>query len=125
MISSATVQSATVLMNRRMNAERDVMTFVPVCSRVTGMHCIIPKEGLRRKRRPWAIMEETADLGGYHRLGERESQRAVRHFPRLMGVKGGLPATGLRSWPGHLYEDRPWPTYVIAREVRQPKIALW
>jgi hypothetical protein len=37
MISSATVQSATVLANRKMKAERDVMTFVPVCSKVMGM----------------------------------------------------------------------------------------
>jgi hypothetical protein len=38
MISRAIVQSAIVLMNRRMNTERDVITFGPVCSRVTGMH---------------------------------------------------------------------------------------
>src|SRR6266498_5096795 len=38
MISSAIVQSAIVLMNRRMKAERDVRMFVPVCSSVTGMH---------------------------------------------------------------------------------------
>jgi len=43
MISSAIVQSATVLMNRRTNAERDVVTFVPVCSRVTGMHLHHPQ----------------------------------------------------------------------------------
>ena len=47
MISSATVQSATVLMNRRINAERDVMTFVPVCSRITGMHLHHP-QGTKR-----------------------------------------------------------------------------
>src|SRR6266516_8111056 len=38
MISSATVQSAIVLTNRRMKTERDVITFVPVCSSVAGMH---------------------------------------------------------------------------------------
>jgi hypothetical protein len=27
-----------VLINRRMKAERDVITLVPVCSRLTGMH---------------------------------------------------------------------------------------
>jgi hypothetical protein len=37
MISSAIVQSAIVLANRKMKAERDVMTFVPLCSKVTGM----------------------------------------------------------------------------------------
>ncbi len=37
MISRATVQSATVLMNRRMNAERGVSRFGPVCSNVAGM----------------------------------------------------------------------------------------
>src|SRR6266571_5091855 len=38
MISSATVQSAIVLMNRRMKVERGVITFVPVCSNVEDMH---------------------------------------------------------------------------------------
>jgi hypothetical protein len=38
MISRAIVQSAIVLMNRRIKAEREVITFVPVCSRVAGMH---------------------------------------------------------------------------------------
>ena len=38
MISSAIVQSAIVLMNRRMKTERDVITFVPVCSASLGMH---------------------------------------------------------------------------------------
>jgi hypothetical protein len=37
MISSAIVQSAIVLMNRKMKAERDVMMFIPVCSRMMGM----------------------------------------------------------------------------------------
>jgi hypothetical protein len=39
MISKATVHKATVLMNRRMNAERGPAAagFVPVCSNVTGM----------------------------------------------------------------------------------------
>src|SRR2546421_739526 len=51
MISRAIVQSAIVLINRRMKAERDVTMFVPVCSSVAGMHCIISKERIRRKRR--------------------------------------------------------------------------
>jgi len=38
MISSATVHSAIVLMNRRMKVERGVITFVPVCSSVEDMH---------------------------------------------------------------------------------------
>src|SRR5215813_1410662 len=37
MISRAIVQSAIVLMNRRMKAERGEITFVPVCSSVAGM----------------------------------------------------------------------------------------
>jgi len=37
MISRAIDQSATVLINRRMKTERDVIMLVPVCSRVTGM----------------------------------------------------------------------------------------
>src|SRR5215471_7762261 len=37
MISKATVYKATVLMNRRMNAERGVTKFGPVCSSVAGM----------------------------------------------------------------------------------------
>src|SRR5438034_11594859 len=44
MISKATVQRATVLMNRRMNTERGVSTFGPVCSNVAGISCIISKE---------------------------------------------------------------------------------
>jgi len=38
MISSATVHSAIVLMNRRMKVDRGVITFVPVCSSVEDMH---------------------------------------------------------------------------------------
>src|SRR5690349_2301937 len=37
MISKATLHKATVLMNRRMNTERRVTTFGPVCSSVAGM----------------------------------------------------------------------------------------
>lgn len=37
MISNATVQSAIVLINRRMNAERAVIRFEPVCSKVADM----------------------------------------------------------------------------------------
>jgi hypothetical protein len=37
MIRRATVHKATVLMNRRMNAERGVTTFGPVCSSVAGI----------------------------------------------------------------------------------------
>src|SRR5258705_13985960 len=52
MISRAIVQSAIVLMNRRMKAERRpaAVGFVPVCSSVAGMPCIISKEGVLRKR---------------------------------------------------------------------------
>ena len=60
MISSATVQSAIVLTNRRMKTERDVITFVPVCSSVTGMH-LHHLEG-RRAAQEWSVrFEETAD----------------------------------------------------------------
>src|SRR5437870_2489385 len=38
MISSAIVQSAIVLMNRRMKTDRRVIRFVSVCSSVAGMH---------------------------------------------------------------------------------------
>src|SRR6266481_84413 len=37
MISKATDHKATVLMNRRMNTERGVTNFGPVCSKVAGM----------------------------------------------------------------------------------------
>src|SRR5436309_14631933 len=49
MMSSAIVQSAIVLMNRRIKAERDPATagFVPVCSRVTGMHLHHPQGTIR------------------------------------------------------------------------------
>src|SRR5258708_39115505 len=52
MISRAIVQSAIVLMNRRMKTERRpaAVGFVPVCSSVAGMPCIISKEGALRKR---------------------------------------------------------------------------
>jgi hypothetical protein len=52
MISRAIVQSAIVLMNRRMKAERRpaAVGFVPVCSSVAGMPCIMSKEGALRKR---------------------------------------------------------------------------
>jgi hypothetical protein len=50
MISKATLHKATVLMNRRMNTERRVTTFGPVCSSVAGMSCIISEEGALRKR---------------------------------------------------------------------------
>jgi len=43
MISSATVQSAIVLTNRRMKAERTVKAFVPVCSSVAGMRLHHPE----------------------------------------------------------------------------------
>src|SRR5438094_10547788 len=49
MISRAIVQSAIVLMNRRMKAERELRMFVPVCSSVAGMPCIISEEGALRK----------------------------------------------------------------------------
>ena len=52
MISRAIVQSAIVLMNRRMKAERRpaAVGFAPVCSRIAGMPSIISKEGALRKR---------------------------------------------------------------------------
>src|SRR5437867_10446120 len=60
MISSATVQSAIVLMNRRMKAERGVITFVPVCSSVEDMHS--HHLGGTRAAQEWSVrFEETAD----------------------------------------------------------------
>src|SRR5215831_529776 len=46
MISNATVHKPTVLMNRRMNAERGVTTFGPVCSSVAGMALHHPQSTL-------------------------------------------------------------------------------
>jgi hypothetical protein len=45
MISNATVHKPTVLMNRRMKAERGVTTFGPVCSSVAGMALHHPESG--------------------------------------------------------------------------------
>src|SRR5512132_3725972 len=62
MISKATDHKATVLMNRRMNTERRVATFGPVCSSVAGMSCIIPKEGTVCKRGAHSDSDECATL---------------------------------------------------------------
>ncbi len=61
MISSATVQSASVLMNRRMKVDRGLATagFVPVCSSVEDMH--LHHLGGKRAAQEWsACFEETA-----------------------------------------------------------------
>jgi hypothetical protein len=70
MISRAIVQSAIVLMNRRMKAERRpaAVGFVPVCSSVAGMPCIISKEGALRKRERF---EESADAPSARRAAVR------------------------------------------------------
>src|SRR4029453_12617049 len=62
MISKAVVHKATVLMNRRMNTERRVTTFGPVCSSVAGMSCIISEEGALRKRGAHPCCNEGATL---------------------------------------------------------------
>jgi hypothetical protein len=62
MISKATDHKATVLMNRRMNTERRVTTFGPVCSSVAGMSCIISEEGALRKRGAYPCCDECATL---------------------------------------------------------------
>ena len=54
MISRATVHSTIVLMNRRMNAERGVSSFGPVCSNVAGM-LLHHLEGTR------AVQDEAVD----------------------------------------------------------------
>src|SRR4029077_9082829 len=61
MISSATVQSAIVLMNRRMKVERGPATagFVPVCSSVEDMH-LHHLGGTRAAQEGSARFEETA-----------------------------------------------------------------
>src|ERR1041385_8507310 len=56
MISNATVHKATVLMNRRMNAERGVSTFGPVCSSVAGMALHHP-EGMHAMQEATAWLE--------------------------------------------------------------------
>jgi hypothetical protein len=62
MISSATVQSAIVLMNRRMKVERGPATagFVPVCSSVEDMY-LHHLGGTRAAQEGSARFEETAD----------------------------------------------------------------
>ena len=60
MISNAVVHKATVLMNRRMNTERRVTTFGPVCSSVAGMSCIISEEGALRKKGEHLCRDECA-----------------------------------------------------------------
>src|SRR5437868_13390232 len=62
MISKATLQRATVLINRRMNAERGVTTFGPVCSNVAGISCIISKERVLCKRVAHQCGDECATL---------------------------------------------------------------
>jgi hypothetical protein len=56
MISKATVHKATVLMNRRMNTERRVTTFGPVCSSVAGMapHHLEGRHGVQERAHPLA-----------------------------------------------------------------------
>src|SRR6266508_1046456 len=61
MISKATVHKATVLMNRRMNTERRVTTFGPVCSSVAGMASIIPKERALCKKGAHLCRDEMRD----------------------------------------------------------------
>ena len=60
MISRAIVQSAIVLMNRRMKVERGVITFpsrfAPALKTCT---CIISEERIRRKRRRAAYQRNT------------------------------------------------------------------
>ena len=68
MISSATVQSAIVLTNRKMKAERGVITFVPVCSKVTGMRVHHLEGRLAAQERSAVRIEEDADYAGGHLL---------------------------------------------------------
>src|SRR4029077_14284426 len=72
MISSATVQSAIVLMNRRMKVERGPATagFVPVCSSVEDMY-LHHLGGTRAAQEGSARFEEAADppTARFHREG--------------------------------------------------------
>ena len=61
MISKATDHKATVLLDRRMNTERRVTTFGPVCSSIAGMSCIISEEGALRKRGAHLCRDEMRD----------------------------------------------------------------
>src|SRR4029077_18358106 len=79
MISRAIVQSAIVLMNRRMKTEREVRTFVPVCSSVVGMHCIISKEGALRKPERALRRKRGCDFStvlGYTDITQQRPKRA-------------------------------------------------
>jgi len=76
MISSAIVQSAIVLRNRRIKAERDVMTFVPVCSSVAGMH-LHHLEGRRAAQAGSAPFEERPRSAYARGGGTRRPRHAV------------------------------------------------
>ena len=71
MINRATVQSTIVLMNRRMNTERGVSSFGPVCSNVAGMSCIISKEGALCKKGAHLCRDEIPDTLGMLSSGHR------------------------------------------------------
>src|SRR5882724_4615621 len=80
MISSATVQSAIVLMNRRMNAERDVTTFVPGCSRLTGMDLHHP-QGMNRAQAQMSRVSayaQSSTVTGYTGIADGEEDWGSR-----------------------------------------------
>jgi len=79
MITRAIVQSAIVLMNRRMKAEREVRMFVPVCSSVAGMLCIISKDEARRKENAASAVTFMLVLArGPRTPNETKSRHAVK-----------------------------------------------
>ena len=76
MISRATVHSTIVLMNRRMNAERGVSSFGPVCSNVAGMR-LHDHEGRH------AVQDEAVDSEPIGRIPLR-ALRSGREFARVL-----------------------------------------
>src|SRR6266478_4178994 len=90
MISSATVQSAIVLMNRRMNAERDVTTFVPGCSRLTGMDLHHP-QGMNRAQAQMSRVSayaQSSTVTGYTGIADGK-KTGVRAAPPSASVSTG------------------------------------
>jgi hypothetical protein len=103
MISRAIVQSAIVLMNRRMKAERGVITFVPVCSKVAGMRCIIPEDYAPCKENATArqgmahhlVLRSHAGRSHVHKLWReitRENAEATADGPDSQGLGSTEPS---------------------------------
>ena len=84
-------QSAIVLINRRIKAEREVITFVPVCSRVAGMHCIIPKDRRAIKReRVYISTREPSERKTYAPMLPKRSAQEQRSVDCYCGAGDGV-----------------------------------